>query len=89
MFYDYIYIIYTPNLGLGIACFVREREQGRFRGSTEGAPREHKGASREQGGAVMSAAHWEPELAVSCRAIVAFVDDSWMCTNSPYRQYAI
>ncbi len=31
----YIYIIYTPNLGLGIAVLVREREQGRFRGSTE------------------------------------------------------
>ena len=33
----YMYIIYTPNLALGIACFVREREQGRFRGSNEGA----------------------------------------------------
>jgi len=32
----YIYIIYTPNLGLGIAVFDREREQGRFRGSREG-----------------------------------------------------
>ena len=54
----YIYIIYTPNLGLGITAFVREREQGRFRGSTEGArgrskgaPREHGWASREHGGA--------------------------------------
>ena len=26
-----IYIIYTPNLGSGIAYFVREKEQGRFR----------------------------------------------------------
>ena len=52
----YIYIIYTPNLGLAIAIPGREREQGRFRGSsegaggsiggargsTEGAPREHR-----------------------------------------------
>ena len=30
-------IIYTPNLGLRIAVSVREREQGRFRGSSEGA----------------------------------------------------
>jgi len=33
----YIYIIYTPNLGLGITLPGREREQGRFRGSREGA----------------------------------------------------
>lgn len=32
-----IYIIYTLNLGLAVAVFVREREQGRFRGSSEGA----------------------------------------------------
>ena len=32
---SYIYIIHTPNLGLGIAVSVREMEQGRFRGSTE------------------------------------------------------
>ena len=30
-------IIYTPNLGLGIAISVREREQGCFRGSSKGA----------------------------------------------------
>ena len=42
--YIYIYIIYTPNLGLGIAVSVRKREQGRFRGSTEGAEREQEGA---------------------------------------------
>jgi len=29
--------MYTPNLGLGIAVFDREREQGRFGGSTGGA----------------------------------------------------
>lgn len=34
---SYIYFIYTPNLRLGIAVSVREMEQGRFRGSTEGA----------------------------------------------------
>ena len=39
--YVYIYIIYTPNLGLGITHFVRKREQGRFKGSSEGALREH------------------------------------------------
>ena len=35
--YIYIYITYTPNLGFGIAVSVRESEQGRFRGSREGA----------------------------------------------------
>ena len=44
--YIYIYIIYTPNLGLRIAIPGREREQGRFKGSTEGALREHRGAAR-------------------------------------------
>ena len=38
------YIIYTPNLGLEIAVPGREREQGRFRGSIEGA----RGSKREQ-----------------------------------------
>ena len=38
---DTIYIIYTPNLGFGIAFFDQEREQDRFRGSIEGALREH------------------------------------------------
>jgi len=33
---SYIYIIYTPNLGLAITVFDREREHGRFRGSSEG-----------------------------------------------------
>lgn len=44
----YIFIIYTPNLGMAIAVSVREREQGRFRGAPReqgGAPREHEGAS--------------------------------------------
>jgi len=35
--YMYIPIIYTLNLGLMIAVFVRERERGCFRKSTEGA----------------------------------------------------
>ena len=30
-------ILYTPNLGWGVAVPGREREQSRFRGSTEGA----------------------------------------------------
>ena len=31
--------IYTPNLGFWVIISVREREQGRFRGSREGAER--------------------------------------------------
>ena len=46
--YIYIYIIYTPNLGSEVALPGREREHGRFRGSTEGAISEHGGALREQ-----------------------------------------
>lgn len=41
-----IYIIYTSNLGWGIAVFVREREQGRFRGSSGGAGGLLRGLSR-------------------------------------------
>ena len=37
MKYMYMYIISTPNSGLDIAVSVWEREQGRFRGNTEGA----------------------------------------------------
>ncbi len=51
--------MYTPNLGLEIAVSVRESEQGRFRGSTEGVwgsiegvlgstggtPEEHRGST--------------------------------------------
>ena len=40
LYKSYIYIIYTPNLGLVIAVFVLRRGHGRFRGSTKGAPRE-------------------------------------------------
>ncbi len=49
--YIYIYIIFTPNLGLGITGFDWEREHG----STEGALRstgEHRGSIREHEGAV-------------------------------------
>ena len=42
----YIYIIYTPNLGLAIAVFDQEREQGRFRGSSEEAKGSSEGAKR-------------------------------------------
>ena len=48
--YIYIYIIYTPNLGLRITVFDREREQGRFRGSTEGAWGSTEGALRAEEG---------------------------------------
>jgi len=48
--YRYIHIIYTPNLELAIAIFVREREQGRFRGSHEGAKGSTGGAGGKQGG---------------------------------------
>ena len=54
----YIYIIYTPNLGLSVSLPGRETEQGRFRGSSERAvsehgrvSREHAGVQREHGGA--------------------------------------
>jgi hypothetical protein len=47
----YIYIIYTPNLGLEVAVFNRVREQGRFRGSSEGARRSIEGAGGSTEGA--------------------------------------
>ena len=43
LWFWYICIIYTPNLGLTITVFVREREQGRFRGNTGGSKGEHEG----------------------------------------------
>ena len=77
----YIYIIYTPNLGSEIAVPGREREQGRFRGSTggarrsterargstEGAPEGAGGALREHYGAVLGRRRWEPEMAALIR----------------------
>ena len=47
----YIYYIYTPSLGVKIAVLDREREHGRFSGSTERAKRRSKGAVSEYGGA--------------------------------------
>ena len=51
--YICIYIIYTLNLGLEIAVLAQEREQGRFKGSSEGAGGSTGGgkgaATREQG----------------------------------------
>ena len=51
-----IYIIYTPNLGLGIAVAGRKREQGRLRRSTEeqrGSKSTKLALAREQcGGAI-------------------------------------
>lgn len=44
-FYDInIYIILPPNLGLEITVLGREREQGRFKESSEGAEGSSKGA---------------------------------------------
>ena len=49
--YLYIYYIYTPNLGSEVAVPGREREQGRFRGSTEGAQGSTEGARESIEGA--------------------------------------
>ena len=60
--YISLYIIYTPNLGLGIAVPGREREQGRFT-VVEGAPREQRGrAAGEHHGAVEGHSRREPEM---------------------------
>ncbi len=47
----YIYTIYTLNLGFGITVFDEEREQGRFRGSSEGARGSNEGARGSTEGA--------------------------------------
>jgi len=47
----YIYIIYTPKLGLEIAVSVQEREQGCFRGSSEGVRGSTEGAGESTEGA--------------------------------------
>ena len=49
---EHIYIRSTPNLGLEIAVSGREREQGRFRGSTEGAGREQEEGRKSTKGAL-------------------------------------
>ena len=51
-----IYIIYTPNLGYEITVPGREKEQGRFRGSIEGAKKERYRAVQGRG-------RWKPEMA--------------------------
>lgn len=55
----HIYLLYsgifTLNLGLGIAILGLEREQGRFRESTEGARGRSGGVSRKHGGATRDA----------------------------------
>ena len=51
-----IYTIYTPNLGFEIAVPGREREQSRFRGSTEGVGREHRRARESIEGALLGSA---------------------------------
>ena len=44
----YIYIIYTPNLGLRNTVLVQEREHGRFRGSTKNVGESIEGAGGAQ-----------------------------------------
>ena len=82
----YIYIIYAPNLRSSITAFDREREHGRFEGSTERAPREQERArgsntgAREstQGHAYLGAFYHtgrsklEPDLAALGPALVAY-----------------
>ncbi len=73
--YDYIFIIFTQNLGSEIAIPGREREQGRFRGSTEGAKgriervrgsregaRESTGGAEREHGAVQGRSRWESQM---------------------------
>ena len=40
--------LYTPNLGLGIAVSVRDRERGRFKGNSEKAGRAQKGPKKKK-----------------------------------------
>ena len=63
----YVYIIYTPNLGSAVAVFVQEREQSRFKVSSEGAKGSTKGvggstegARREYGGTAQGSLNWLP-----------------------------
>ena len=63
-----IHILYlSPNLGFEIAISVREREQGRFRGSREGVG-ESKGVPREHYEAVQRRSRREPEMTSSVSA---------------------
>ncbi len=47
----HISIMLPPNLGLTVAVSVREREQGRFRGSSDGARGSNEGAGESREGA--------------------------------------
>ena len=74
----FAYIIYTPNLGFAITLPGREREQGRFRGSSEGAWGRSEGAlersKRAKGGAAREKRFWllrEPDLAAFYSATAA------------------
>ena len=66
----YIYNIYTPNLGLEIAILGLEREQGRFKESTEGARGSIEGVRGSTIGQCMGAAVWKPEICLGL---------SWSC----------
>ena len=65
----YIYIIYTPNLGLVITAFDREREQGRFRGSNEGVGGSTQGAKGSSEGVGESTEGAPREQRNHCRAV--------------------
>lgn len=65
-----MYIIYTPNLGLAIAIFDREREQGRFKGSNERARGRNKGASREHRGSIKGIRGVRGSIIGQCRGAV-------------------
>ena len=59
--------MYTPNLGFAIAVLGREREQGRFRGSIEGArgsTGEHWGEQR-----VFGSLNWQPRSRLKLLAL--------------------
>jgi len=85
--HTHICIMYTPNLRLEIAVLGREREQGRFRGSSEGAGgsiegaggsiegalREYRGSKREHYGAMQRRSTLEPELAPLSPPFIAFI----------------
>ena len=76
----YISIIYTLNLGWAIAVPGWEREQGRFRGSSEGAARKHGGASREHGGSKgeHGGALWGSAGAQYAKAWVSSPSPAWL-----------
>ena len=59
-------IIYTPNLGVPITVFNQEREQGCFRGSSEGrskgAPKEHRSGGKVR---YVRAKQWKIDMPVT------------------------